>query len=131
MYFSISKKLYETKIDLDKIKNLVANFYNIPKKVLNKVKVYFENLPYILKIERIGNRINIYISKILGFYIPGKKEIYIDKRIPYIYKILALLHEFVHAAQDYIGRIYRRGRESIEAEARKVSEYLLRKYFKY
>jgi Zn-dependent peptidase ImmA (M78 family) len=131
MYSSISEKLYETKIDLDKIKSLVANFYNIPKEVLNKVKVYFENLPYVLKIEKIGNRIKIYINKILGFYIPGKKEIYIDEKIPYKCKVLTLLHEYVHAAQDYIGKFYRKSREFIETEARKVSEYLLRKYFKY
>jgi hypothetical protein len=30
------------------------------------------------------------------------------------------LHEFAPAAQDFIGRIYRKSKEFIEAEARKI-----------
>jgi len=39
-----------------------------------------------------------------------------------------LLHEYVHAAQHYLGKIYNNSREKIEEEARRVSEYLFKIY---
>jgi Zn-dependent peptidase ImmA (M78 family) len=126
------RKLYEINpLDLERAKNLVAKFYNIPKEIFNRIRVEYKRLPYLIEVRRFGNYIYLFVRRILGVYDVLKKKIYIDKTLPYNLKILTLLHELIHAAQDYIGRIYRKSKEFIEAEARKVSEYLFRKYFKY
>jgi Zn-dependent peptidase ImmA (M78 family) len=129
------RKLYEINpVDLEGAKDLVAKFYNIPKEIFDRIRIEYTRLPYLIEMKRFGNHIYLFVKRILGMYDVSKKKIYIDKNLPYMLKILTLLHELVHAAQDYIGRIYRKSKEFIEAEARKVSEYLFylfRKYFKY
>ncbi len=126
------RKLYEINpIDLEKAKYLIAKFYNIPKEIFDRIRIEYTRLPYLIEMKRFGNHVYLFVKRILGIYDVLKKKIYIDKTLPYNLKILTLLHELVHAAQDYIGKIYRKSREVIEAEARKISEYLFRKYFKY
>jgi Zn-dependent peptidase ImmA (M78 family) len=129
------RKLYEINpVDLEKAKDLVAKFYNIPKEIFNRIKIEYTKLPYLIEMKKIGNYVYLFVEKIFGIYDVLKKKIYIDKNLPYMLKILTLLHELVHVAQHYIGIIYRKSKEFVEAEARKVSEYLFRmfrKYFKY
>lgn len=133
---NLVNSLYEQKIenkDLEKVKQLVSNYYRIPKEVLDKVKVKMSNLPtiYVCFVRRIGDYLQILykpIAKILGLYDPKNKEIYIDKNISYNQKIKTALHEYVHAAQDYLGKLSKLNREKLEEEARSVSEHLFKIY---
>jgi len=128
--------LYEQRIcseDLEKVKQLVANFYQIPKKVLDRVKVKMANLPtiYLYAMRRVGNYLQILyrpIGKILGIYHPEKREIYVDKNISYSQKLKALIHEYIHTAQQYLGKFKRFSKEELEREAYKVSDYLFKIY---
>jgi len=136
MFGNFISSLYEQKVgsqDLERVKELVSGFYRIPKMVLDKVKVKFSSLPtiYLYIAKRVGDYLKVLylpIGKILGLYDPLKKEIYVEKNIPYSQKIKTLLHEYVHAAQDYLGRLSNKSRNHIESEARLVSEYLFKIY---
>lgn len=129
-------ELYEQRIyseDLERVKTLVSNFYKIPKEALDKVKVKIASLPtiYLCIIRKVGDWLQILykpIGKILGLYHPEKKEIYIDKNIPYYQKLKALIHEYIHAAQQYLGKFKNSSRQELEEEAYKVSSYLFRIY---
>jgi len=128
--------LYENEIkreDLEKVKKLVSSFYKIPKNVLDRVKLKFSYLPtiYTCFIRKIVDYLQIIykpIGKILGFYDPKRKEVYVDRNLSYHQKIKTLLHEYVHAVQDYLGKFYTKSRREVEEEAYKVSEYLFKIY---
>ena len=136
MWKNFLRNLYKENVtsnDLEKIKNLVSSFYKIPKEALDKVKVKYSSLPTICMyiVRRIGNYIQILykpIAKVLGLYSPETKEVYIDRNLPFYAKIKTLLHEYVHAAQDYLGKLYRKTRKELEEEAHKVSDYLFKIY---
>jgi hypothetical protein len=136
LFGNLLSRLYESEInaeDLERAKQLVSKFYQIPKEVLDKVKVKTSHLPtiYACFIRKIGNYLQIVykpIGKILGLYSPERKEIYIDRNLPYYQKIKTILHEYVHAAQDYLGRLYTKTREELEEEARNVSGRLFKIY---
>jgi hypothetical protein len=126
------RQLYEINPpDLEKVKDIVAKFYNIPKEFFDKIKVEYTKLPYLIEIRKVGNYVHLFIRKILGIYDVLKKKIYIDKNLPYNLKILTAIHEFVHAAQDYLGKFYRESREKMEKEAKKVANFLFRIFRKY
>lgn len=128
--------LYESRIkdkDLETVKNLVSKYYKIPKDVLDNVRIEYKKLPEIwaVFVRKLGNYIQVIyrpLAKILGLYDPVKKEISIDYSLPYYHKIKTLIHEYVHAAQDYLGDIYKKSREKIEKEARLVTNYLFKIY---
>ena len=136
VFNNLLSSLYKERIcseDLERIKQLVANFYKIPKEALDKVKVKIANLPtiYLCITRKVGDWLQILykpIGKILGLYHPEKKEIYIDKNIPYYQKLKALIHEYIHAAQQYLGKFKNSSRQELEEEAYKVSSYLFRIY---
>lgn len=125
---------YEVKKeDLEKVKELVADYYKIPKSFLDRVKVSYSNLPviYSVYLKRFGDYIILIykpIAKVFGLYNPSTKEISIDYKLSYSKKIKTLIHEYVHAAQDYLGKIYKLSKEKIEEEAEKISDYLFRIY---
>ncbi len=119
--------------DLEKTKELVSKIYNIPKSLLDKVKVRFSTLPtiYVYSIRRVGNYLEVIykpIAKILGFYNPAKKEIYIEKRLSPYQKFKTLIHEYIHAAQDYLGKLYTKSKEELEEEAYRLSDKLSKIY---
>jgi len=128
--------LYKNEIkreDLEKVKELVSNFYKIPKSALDKIKLKTSQLPtiYACFIRKIGDYLQIIyksVGKFLGFYDPNRKEVYVDKNLSCHQKIKTLLHEYVHAAQDYLGKFYTKSRRELEEEAHKVSEYLSKIY---
>ncbi|MCS7093913.1 MAG: hypothetical protein RMJ18_01900 [Candidatus Aenigmarchaeota archaeon] len=130
------KNLYRENLDkkdLEKVKKMVAEFYKIPEKVLDKVKIYYNKLPeiykvFIVKIKNLYTMLYVPVGKVLGMYLPDKKEIYLDEKLSYFGKVKTLFHEYTHAAQDYLGKLYRNSLEKIEEEARKVSDYLFRIY---
>lgn len=130
------KNLYRENLDkkdLEKVKKMVAEFYKIPEKVLDKVKIYYNKLPeiykvFIVKIKNLYTMLYVPVGKVLGMYLPDKKEIYLDGKLSYFGKVKTLFHEYVHAAQDYLGKLYRNSLEKIEEEARKVSDYLFKIY---
>jgi hypothetical protein len=123
--------LYNEKIgygDLERIKELVSNFYKIPKNTLDRVKMKFDCLPVVYIFDKVGNYIRHFVNIIGGLYNPEKKEIVINKYINKDDKIKAIIHEYVHAAQDYLGKIYKLSREKIEEEAYRVTDELLKIY---
>ncbi|MFZ8830367.1 MAG: ImmA/IrrE family metallo-endopeptidase [Candidatus Aenigmatarchaeota archaeon] len=136
MFSNLLSSLYEREInaeDLERAKQLVSKFYQIPKDVLDKVKIKTSYLPtiYAFFIRKIGNYLQIIykpLVKILGFYNPERKEIYIDRNLSYSQKIKTILHEYVHAAQDYLGKLYTKTIEELEEEAHNVSDYLSKIY---
>jgi len=100
---------------------------------LDKVKIKPPPLPTICacfkrKIDDYLKIINKPIGKILGLYNPERKEIYIDRSSPYKQKIKTILHEYIHAVQDYLGKFYTKSRKELEEEAYKVSDYLSKIY---
>jgi len=136
LFDSLLSSLYKDEInneDLERAKELVSKFYKIPKDVLDRVKLKTSYLPtiYACFIRKIGDYSQIIyrpIGKILGLYDPSKKEIYIDKNLSYYQKIKTLLHEYIHAAQDYLGKLYIKSRRELEEKAHKISEYLSKIY---
>jgi len=136
LFDNLLSSLYKNEIkreDLEKVKELVSSFYKIPQNVLNRVKLKSSYLPtiYACFIRKIGDYLQIIyrpIAKILGFYDPNRKEVYVDRNLPYHQKIKTLLHEYVHAAQDYLGKFYTKSRKELEKEAHEVSEYLFKIY---
>jgi len=136
LFGNLLSSLYESEIkpnDLERAKQLVSNFYRIPKEVLDKVKVKTSHLPtiYACFIRKIDDYLQIIykpIGKILGLYNPERKEIYIDRSSPYKQKIKTILHEYIHAVQDYLGKFYTKSRKELEEEAYKVSDYLSKIY---
>ena len=136
MFEKLISRLYENEIrneDLEKTKSLVSNFYKIPKEVLDKVKVKTSYLPtiYVCFIRRIGDYLQIIykpIGRILGLYDPIRKEIYIEKNLSSSQRIKTILHEYIHVAQDYLGKLYTKSRKELEEEAYKVSDYLSKIY---
>ena len=88
---------------VEKAKKIVANYFGIPKYLLDDVKVGIANLPTYYEVVRF--RIGNYefnkvrrIGKVLGVYIAGKKRIFLDPenlyRAPRLMK--TLIHEFIH-----------------------------------
>jgi predicted metallopeptidase len=136
LFEKLIPKLYDSEIrneDLEKAKNIVSDFYKIPKTALDNVKVKTSYLPtiYACIVRRVGDYLQIIykpIGKILGLYNPLKKEIYIDKNLSYPQRIKTILHEYIHAAQDYLGKLYTKSRKELEEEAYKVSDYLSKIY---
>jgi Zn-dependent peptidase ImmA (M78 family) len=129
MFKELQYNLYNDMLNINKdieiVKELVAKFYNIPKEALDRVKLKFKSLPIIFY--KAGDYIK-YVVKKIGLYYPDKKEINIEKNLPYYEKIKALIHEYVHAAQDYLGKIGRLSKKKIEEEAYIVTNYLSRIY---
>ncbi|MFH7880641.1 MAG: hypothetical protein QXI09_01390 [Candidatus Aenigmatarchaeota archaeon] len=129
-------QLYEERIrgiDLEIVKTLVSKFYGIPRAILDGVPIIYQRLPEIYEVfvRRVGNSLQVVykpIGKILGLYDPLRKEIRIDYTLPYYEKIKTLIHEYIHVAQDYLGKLYKKSRRKIEEEAHMVSEYLSRIY---
>jgi len=136
LFDNLLSSLYKDEInkeDLERAKELVSKFYKIPKDVLDKVRLKSSYLStiYACFIRKMGDYLQIIyrpIGKILGLYDPSKKEIYIDKNLSYYQKIKTLLHEYIHAAQDYLGKLYTKSRGELEEEAHKVSECLFKIY---
>lgn len=137
MWHNLLNSLYQKENlsykDLEDVKNLVAGYYKIPKKVLDNVKVRFSSLPtaYVCWISKMSNYIKILyqpVAKILGLYYPETKEIYVEKNQSKNNKIKTLIHEYIHAAQDYLGKIYKKSREELEKEAHLISDYLFKIY---
>lgn len=136
LFEKLLSRLYDNGIrseDLESVKRLVSNFYKIPKEALDNVKVKTSYLPtiYACFVIRIGDYLKIIykpIGKILGLYDPRRKEIYIDKNLSYSQRIKTILHEYIHAAQDYLGKLYIKNRRELEEEAYKVSAYLSKIY---
>jgi Zn-dependent peptidase ImmA (M78 family) len=107
LYSANNKELEE------KAKRVISNYCNIPKEYLDKIKVHYIKPPCEIIINRNNRTISLFSP--LGFYSIERKEIYIDKNLPNDVKYLALLHEFLHAAQDYHGRF-----EKCDEECRKI-----------
>ena len=136
MFEKILINLYREELnqsDIEKVKNLVSDFYKVSREVLDKVKISYSNLPtfYACVIRKIGDYVQVLyrpIAKILGVYNPKTKEVYIDKKIPYNLKVKTLIHEYVHAIQDYLGKLYTNSKRELEKEAHKVSDYLFKIY---
>ncbi|MEM5815144.1 MAG: hypothetical protein QXD89_01500 [Candidatus Aenigmatarchaeota archaeon] len=119
--------------DIKRIKELVSSYYKVPERILENIKLSYNKLPqvYLILIKKFGSYIQVFykpVAKILGFYDSDKKEIKIDYRLPYHQKIKTLIHEYIHAVQDYLGKLYKESREKIEEEAYKVSNYLFKIY---
>jgi hypothetical protein len=136
LFEKLLSKLYDSEIrneDLERAKSLVSYFYKIPKEALDKVIVKTSYLPtiYACIVRRVGDYLQIIykpIGKILGLYDPRRKEIYIDKNLSYQQRIKTILHEYIHVAQDYLGKLYTKSRRELEEEAYKVSDYLFKNY---
>lgn len=94
MFKDLPLELYECRLnskDIEKLQELVSDFYKIPKETLEKVKVRFTHLPeiWLYVIKRIGNYIQIVyrpIEKTLGLCNPEKREIFVEERLPFFQK---------------------------------------------
>jgi len=82
LFEKLLSKLYDSEIineDLEKAKNIVSDFYKIPKTALDNVKVKISYLPtiYACIVRRVGDYLQIIyksIGKILGLYDPLKRR---------------------------------------------------------
>jgi hypothetical protein len=136
MFKDLPLELYECRLnskDIEKLQELVSDFYKIPKETLEKVKVRFTHLPeiWLYVIKRIGNYIQIVyrpIEKTLGLCNPKKGEIFVEERLPFFQKIKTLIHEYTHIAQYTLGMFSRKSKKELEEEADKVSDYLSKIY---
>ncbi|MEM5801919.1 MAG: hypothetical protein QXQ18_00840 [Candidatus Aenigmatarchaeota archaeon] len=131
--------LYDTKIFpdprvseiIEESKKKVAEYFKIPKYLLDGVKFKISKLPefYQIGMKFVDGYLVKYIKKVgkvLGLFFPYKNEIYLDYENLYDEKLLkrTIIHELVHKAQEVFGRIYSLPRYLIEKEAYEVTNKL-------
>lgn len=136
--FNLFPQLYNEKIEsdgrvkeiLEEARTKVANYFGIPKYLLNS-RYKIARLPEIYEtgIRRIGDYLVGYIrnaGKILGMFDPDTDITYIDPINLHDRKRLreTIFHEVVHSAQKVLGKIYRLPRYFLEREAYSVTEIL-------
>jgi Zn-dependent peptidase ImmA (M78 family) len=115
----------------ERAKRAISDYYHIPKEYLDKIKICYKKLPCKIIIDR-NDWFPVSLSALLGHYDKKRKKIYIEKNLPNDAKFLTLLHEFVHAVQDYYGKYEMPNKESsrkLEREAKDISAHLFIREF--